>query len=119
VVTHQGDPLAKLLFALAHFCAFSKPFQLFFLCVSSFHWQMIHILGPTSFIPFVFDHFASQLVLMDLVILPRKGTTWSPFNLPSNFTPLHGFCYPPDNINVLKVPLILCHSFLPFVRCFG
>ncbi len=65
----------------------------------------IHIVNLTSFIPLIFDHFASKLTIVGLYVQPRKCDVWSPFGLPLGFPPPpHSFCCPPNNIKVSRVP---------------
>lgn len=96
-----------------------KPLLLNFpLCLFLFMVDDTHILGHVSFIPSTFDHFASQLALMGLVVKFCKCVTWSLSNLPLDFSPPHGFCCLLNNIRVLGVPFVLCHYLLAFYRTF-
>ncbi len=102
--TCQGDPLTRPLFILVHSCALQASFVAFLLCFFLSLANDTHIFGPTSFVPFSFDHFASQLTLMGLIVQPCKCTIWSPSTLPPNFSLPFGFCYSFYNIEVLGVP---------------
>ncbi len=102
--TCYGDPLARPLFILACFHTLKASFVFFFLCFFLSLANDTHIFDLASFVPFSFDHFASQLTLIGLVVQPCKCTIWSPSDLPPKFSPAFGFCYSLYGIKVLGVP---------------
>lgn len=116
--TCHGDPFIWLLFILSCFMS-CELFQLFSFVYLPFigRWHS-HPWPYFSFIPFVFDHFASQLALVSLVVQSHKCIAWSPSSLPTGFTPPHGFWCLPNDIRVLGVPLALCHYPLHFCKPF-
>jgi hypothetical protein len=113
--TLQGDPFARPFFTFAHSHALQASSIVFPLCFFLLLANDVHIFGHASFVPFSFDHFATQLTLMALVVQPCKCIIWSPSSLPPNFSPPFGFCYSLYNIRVLKVPfgfVLFSFSFL-------
>jgi hypothetical protein len=55
----QGDMFVRPLFALAHFLALQASTIAFLSYLFPSLTYDTHILDPASFVPFVFDHFAS------------------------------------------------------------
>jgi hypothetical protein len=113
--TCQGDPLNRPIFILFHSCALQASFVIFPLCFFPSLANDTHIFGLTSFVPFSFDHFDSQLTLMSLVFQPCKCTIWSPSDLALNISPPFNFCYLLHGIRVLGVPfgfVLLSFSFV-------
>jgi hypothetical protein len=75
-------------------------------------------LGLASFIPFVFDHFASQSALVGLVVQLHKCMV--PFQLAYQFYPSSWFLMSSQRHLGLKGPLWLCVIILfTFVNHFG
>jgi len=54
---HQGDPLGRALFALAHFKALHSIANHFYSCLLPSIIDNIHIIGPTSIISSTSKHF--------------------------------------------------------------
>jgi len=83
--THEGDPLGRALFALAHFRALRFTTNHFLSCLFSSIIDDIHIIGPLSIVSFVYEHFQIELCVIVLSIQPHKCVTWSPSCLPLDF----------------------------------
>jgi hypothetical protein len=108
--TRQGDPFARPFFTFVHSRALQTFYVVFPLCFFLSLANDTHIFGHASFVPFSFNHFASQLIVMGLVVQPCKCTIWSPSNLPPKFSLPFGFCYSLYKIRVLGGPI----GFLSF-----
>ncbi len=55
--THQGDPLKRAQFTLAHFKALHFIASQFLSCLFSFIVYDTHIIGPLLIISFAYEHF--------------------------------------------------------------
>jgi hypothetical protein len=59
----QSDPLRGALFALIHFKALCFIVNHFPFCLFLFIVDDIHIIGPLSIVPFIYEHFKTKLCL--------------------------------------------------------
>ncbi len=90
--THQGDPLRKALFALAHFKALHFVANHFPFCLFPSIANDTHIIGPFLLYHLYMNIYRSNFHVISLSIQPHKCLTWSPygllldFNTPSQFT---------------------------------
>ncbi len=73
------------------------PYYLFIFIVNH-----THIIDCLSIVHLSFNHFAFQLVLVELTIQPRKSATQSLFYLSFNFFPLSRFCSSSNGTMVLN-----------------
>jgi hypothetical protein len=64
-----------------------------------------HIISLVFIIPFVFEHFGSQLAFVGFVVQPCKCLVWSSFDLFFGFFAPFNFRHLSNNIKVLGVPL--------------
>jgi len=60
--THQGDPLGRALFTLAHFKALHSTINYFLSCLFPSIVDDIHIIGPLSIVSFAHEHFQIKLL---------------------------------------------------------
>ncbi len=112
---HQGDSLTKPLFVFDHFRVLCCFFWVFFFCFFRSLVDDTHILNLVSFISSFFDHFASQLMFVKLIVQPYKCFVWSPLGFPLGLSPPFGFSYALNGIRVLSIPFgsnSLSFSFL-------
>jgi hypothetical protein len=82
---HQGDPLGRALYALAHFRALCSTTNHFPSCLFLSIADDIHIIGPLSIVSCAYEHFKIQFRAIGFYIQPHKCVVWSSFGLSFDF----------------------------------
>jgi len=76
----------------------------------------MHIVSPSSIVPFAYEHFQNEFHKIGLFIQTHKCATWPPSSLPPNFDTSSLFNTMLEGIKVLGVPLGTSSFTLSFIK---
>lgn len=78
---HQGDPLGRPLFSLAHIRALWSVTNHLLACLFSTIAHDTRIIGIPSIVSLTFEYIETQLHIIGLFLQPHKCVVWSLFGI--------------------------------------